>query len=57
MNILHGKGSRAQSEVVIANAGLALFAADQNQSLESAMGKARESLESGKALEALKKFI
>ncbi len=57
LDILNGKGTRAQNEVVIANAGYALYAADQDSGLETSMGRARESLESGKAFKTLKKLI
>lgn len=57
LNILEGNGSEAQSNVVIANAGMALYAAQQQQDLLSALQKAREVLQSGKALEAFKKFL
>lgn len=57
MGILEGKGTKAQNEVVIANAGVALHCANPNESLQDSMLRARESLESGKALKTLKKFI
>lgn len=48
-NILEGKGTTAQNEVVIANAGMALFTANQENTLQNAIECAKESLESGKA--------
>lgn len=57
MDVLEGKGTAAQNAVVIANAGMALYCADQKQGLLNAVAKARESLESGKALESFKKLI
>lgn len=57
MRILKGKGSRAQREVVIANAGMALYCANQSSGLEASLALARESLESGKALEAFRRFV
>lgn len=57
MDVLEGKGSAAQNAAVIANAGMALYCADQKAGLLNAVAKARESLESGKALEAFKKLI
>lgn len=57
MNVLEGKGSAAQNAAVIANAGMALYCADQKAGLLNAVSKARESLESGKALESFKKLI
>lgn len=57
MDVLEGKGSAAQNAAVIANAGMALYCADQKAGLLNAVAKARESLESGKALESFKKLI
>jgi len=56
-NILKGSGTVAQNNVVIANAGMALYAADQSDSLENAIERARESLQSGAALKAFKKLV
>src|SRR5882672_1712038 len=50
MNILEGKGTAAQNAVVIANAGMALYCADQKSGLQNGLAKAKEALESGKAL-------
>ncbi|WP_053405064.1 anthranilate phosphoribosyltransferase [Persicobacter sp. CCB-QB2] len=57
MNILEGRGTEAQSDVVIANAGVSLKCAAPEKSMETAMAEARESLESGKALASFKKFV
>lgn len=57
MDVLEGKGTAAQNAAVIANAGIALYCADQKAGLLNAVAKARESLESGKALESFKKLI
>jgi len=57
LNILEAKGSQAQKEVAIANAGMALFCANQNLGIEDAVANARESLESGKAYQKFKKLI
>ncbi|HLZ17448.1 MAG TPA: anthranilate phosphoribosyltransferase [Cyclobacteriaceae bacterium] len=57
MNVLEGKGTNAQNSVVVANAGMALFCADQQNGIEAALGKAREALHSGKALAAFKNLI
>lgn len=56
-NILEGKGSQAQNKVVNANAGMALFCAGKADSIEGALDLARETLESGRALNTFKKFI
>ena len=57
INILQGKGTDAQNNVVIANAGLALNCINKNKSREENMDLARESLVSGKALEVFKKTV
>lgn len=57
MNVLEGKGSKQQNAVVIANAGMALYCANQKSGLPNAIAEAKESLESGKALAAFKKLI
>ena len=57
LDILDGKGTEAQNSVVIANAGMALYAGHQNEGIKSAIEKARESLTSGKARSTFKKFL
>lgn len=57
LQILEGRGSPAQNSVVIANAALALFSMDESKGLENCMGRARESLESGAALNTFKNLI
>jgi len=57
MNVLEGKGTPAQNAAVIANAGMALYCADQQAGLLNSVAKAKEALESGKALESFKKLI
>jgi anthranilate phosphoribosyltransferase len=57
MKVLEGKGSNAQNSAVIANAAMALFAANQKDGLEPAVNRAKESLVSGKALAAFKKLL
>lgn len=57
MNILEGKGTREQNAVVIANAGMALYCAEQKSGLQNGMSRAEQSLKSGKALAAFKKLI
>lgn len=57
VSILENKGTKAQTEVVLANAATALYCADENLSLSDAVLKAKESLESGKALTSFKKFV
>lgn len=57
MTVLEGKGTPAQNSAVIANAGMALFAGHQQEGLPAALNRAKESLLSGKALNAFKKLI
>ena len=54
-NILNGKGTEAQNNVVCANAGLAI-ATVQKCTIAEGFSKALESLASGKALQALQKL-
>jgi anthranilate phosphoribosyltransferase len=55
--ILKGEGSWAQNAVVLANAAMALHCTGNFKTYDDAYGKAVESLESGKANEALKKLV
>ena len=55
MNIISGKGTEAQQNVVCANAALAISTVE-NSSIINAFAKAKESLQSGKALEKLQKL-
>ena len=60
MDILKGKGTKAQNQVVIANAGMAIYCANPSMSLMDSQLKAEESLQSGAALksfEILKKVL
>jgi len=53
MKILNNEGSNSQKNVVLANSGLAISTAE-NISIKNGIEKARESLSSGKALNAFK---
>jgi anthranilate phosphoribosyltransferase len=55
--ILKGEGTWAQNAVVLANAAMALHCTGNFKTYDDAYAKAVESLESGKANEALKKLI
>ena len=57
INVLENKGTKAQTEVVIAIAATALYIADCKLNWAEAVDKAKESLQSGKAFESFKKFI
>ena len=54
INILQGKGTEAQNNVVCANAGVAISTVE-NTSLIEGFEKAKESLLSGNGLKTLKK--
>lgn len=56
--VLTGQGATpAQRHCVIVNAAFAIQLMEPEKSIEDCIGIARESLESGRALEALKKFV
>jgi anthranilate phosphoribosyltransferase len=57
MNVLEGRGTTQQNLAVIANAGMALYCANQHDGLDKALVNAREALESGKALSSFKKLL
>lgn len=57
VDILKGAGSIAQNEVVIANAGFAIYCGNKDKNLADAIGAARESLESGKAYAKFKALM
>lgn len=57
LRILEGKGTREQTAIVIANAAMALFAANQSAGLLQAKQRAEEALQSGKAYTCFKRLI
>ncbi|MCK4879024.1 MAG: anthranilate phosphoribosyltransferase [Bacteroidales bacterium] len=57
LKILEGEGSRAQNDVVVANAALALYCMDEPSGMEQCLARARQSLESGSAINAFKQLI
>ncbi|MCP4646581.1 MAG: anthranilate phosphoribosyltransferase, partial [bacterium] len=57
LKILERKGSRAQNDVVIANAALALYCMDETSGMELCLERARQSLESGLAYKAFKQLV
>lgn len=57
MRILEGQGTPAQQAAVVANAGMALYAADQGAGLPSALSRAEGALKGGKALKAFKALM
>jgi anthranilate phosphoribosyltransferase len=57
MTVLEGKGTQQQNDAIIANAGMALFAANQKEGIAAAVQRAKEALHSGKALATFKKLL
>jgi anthranilate phosphoribosyltransferase len=57
ISVLENQSTRAQKEVAIANAGMALYCADSSLGLKGAVEKARASVESGSALKSFKTLI
>lgn len=57
LEILKGNGTKAQKDVVLANATFALYCMDEAKGLESSLERARISLESGAALEAFTNLV
>lgn len=55
--VLEGTASEAQKSVVIANAACGISIMDKNISMADSVAMARESLDSGKALQAFRRFI
>ncbi|PIQ21828.1 MAG: anthranilate phosphoribosyltransferase [Cytophagales bacterium CG18_big_fil_WC_8_21_14_2_50_42_9] len=55
--VLEGRATEAQQNAVLANAGLGIFCSDAKLTIPDAMAAARESLKSGKALNAFKKLL
>lgn len=55
--VLHGTATEAQKNVVIANAACGISIMDKNLTMAQTVEMARESLESGKALECFRKFV
>ncbi len=57
LSVLEGKGTSAQRNVVCANAGLAIHTIKPEQSLLDCVAEAAKSLESGAALEVLRRLV
>ena len=55
--VLDGSATVAQKSVVLANAACGISVIDRNLSVEESISLCRESLESGKALAAFKRFV
>ena len=56
-SVLEGTATEAQKSVIIANAACGISVMDKNLSINDSVNVARESLESGKALNVFKKFV
>jgi len=56
-SIIKGEGTNEQNEVVIANAGMALYYGMGLHSIEDGIGLARQSLASGQAYKCFKNFL
>ncbi len=57
MKVLNDSGTQAQKDVVLANSGMAILCAKPELTIEECIAKAKESIESKKALLAFKKLI
>lgn len=56
-DVLQNEATRAQTDCVLINASFAIQAMCPDKAIEDCVAEARESLESGRALETLKKFV
>jgi anthranilate phosphoribosyltransferase len=57
LDILEGKGTKAQKDIVIVNSGMALKTLFPAKDFEECFSQARETLESGKAMKVLKTLM
>ena len=57
MNVLNNQATPAQTQAVLANSAMALLAAGKTHDRSEAVSMARESLESGRALDCFKKLM
>lgn len=56
-NVLENKATEAQKSVILANAACGISVMDASLTMDETLAKARESLESGKALQCFRKFV
>ena len=54
--VLDGSATEAQKSVILANAACGISVIDRNLSVEESIARCRESLDSGRALAAFKRF-
>lgn len=57
LSVLQNNGTTAQKNAVLANAGLAIQVIRPDRSLEACIAEARESIESGRAYQLLRKLL
>ncbi|WP_420581486.1 anthranilate phosphoribosyltransferase [Reichenbachiella sp.] len=57
LNVLRGEATQAQTEVVLANAGLALTIGKGLDDIKEGVAMAKESIDSGAAFKSFKKFL
>ena len=57
MQILEGKGTAAQVDVVVANAAMALYCVQPDKGMADSVVRAREALQSGKAFQSFRKLL
>lgn len=57
LKIIKGEGTKAQNNVVLANAAFALYCMDEEKGLQGSLERARHSLESGAALNSFTKLV
>ena len=55
--VLEGTATASQTEVVLANAAFAISIMCPGKSIEDCLAEARESVESGRAMQTLRKFV
>jgi len=56
-SVLECRSSKSQRDVILANAACGISVMNRNLSIEESLNQARESLDSGRALDCLKKFV
>jgi anthranilate phosphoribosyltransferase len=57
LKVIKGEGTKAQTEAVLANAGLALYVGKQLSSVKEGVQMAKESLESGRAFQTFRNLV
>ncbi|MFO7668279.1 MAG: anthranilate phosphoribosyltransferase [Bacteroidales bacterium] len=57
LKIIRGEGTKAQKDVVLANAAFALYCMDEEKGLQGSLERARYSLESGAAMDSFTKLV